>query len=86
MSEWLDSQKKTNSDLQKLLQVRIEKTHLRHELTAEETKHPNKLEVIAKKLKRGENVQNRQLQTRLSHDLVSRLGLQGLQPSLSVSN
>lgn len=33
------------------------------ELTAEETKCLNKLEGIAEKLKRGENVQNRQLQT-----------------------
>ena len=32
-------------------------------MTAEETKRLNKLETIADKLKRGENVQNRQLQT-----------------------
>ena len=47
----------------------------RRKLTTEETKRLNKLETIADKLKRGENVQNRQLQTWLSHELASRLGL-----------
>jgi len=51
-----------------LLQERIEKANPRRQLTAEETKRLNKLEVIADKLKRGENVQNRQLQTWLSAD------------------
>ena len=68
MSEWLDSQKKTNSNFRKLLQERIEKANPRRELTAEETKRINKLEGIADKLKRGENVQNRQLQTWLSEE------------------
>ena len=45
-----------------MLQERIEKANPRRELTAEETKRLNKLEGIADKLKRGENVQNRQLQ------------------------
>ena len=40
--------------------------NLRRELTAEETKRLMKLEGIADKLKRGENVQNRQLETWLS--------------------
>ena len=66
MSEWLDSQKKPASNFRKLLQERIEKANPRRELTAEETKRTNKLEGIADKLKRGENVQNRQLQTWLS--------------------
>ena len=46
-----------------MLQERIEKANPRRKLTAEETKRLMKLEGIAGKLKRGENVQNRQLQT-----------------------
>ena len=61
MSEWFDSQKKTNGDFRKLLQERIEKANPRRELTAEENKRLSKLVGIADKLKRGENVQNRQL-------------------------
>ena len=68
MSEWLDSQKKSSSNIRKLLQERIENAYPRHELTAEETKRLNKLEGIAERLKRGKNVQNRQLQTWLSED------------------
>ena len=63
VSEWLDNQKQSSSNIRKLLKERIEKTNPRRELTAEETKHLNKLEGIADKLRRGENVQNRQLQT-----------------------
>jgi len=55
--------KKPNRNLHKLLQERIKKINPRRELTAEEAKRLNKLEAIADKLKRGENVQNRQLQT-----------------------
>ena len=51
-----------------MLQERLEKTNPRRTLTAEESKHLSKLEAIADKLKRGENVQNRQLQTWLSAD------------------
>ena len=56
MSEWLDSQKKPASNFRKLLQERIEKANPRRELTAEETNRLCKLETIAEKLKRGENV------------------------------
>ena len=63
MSECYDSQKQSSSNIHKLLQKRIENANPRRELTAEETKRLNKLEGIADKLKRGENVQNRQLQT-----------------------
>jgi len=63
-----DCQKKTNGDFSKLLQERIEKANPRRELNADETKRLAKLEAIADKLKRGENVQNRQLQTWLSED------------------
>ena len=68
MSEWLDSQKKPISSIHQLLQERIEKAHPRRELTVEETKRINKLEGIADKLKRGENVQNRQLKRWLTED------------------
>ena len=51
-----------------LLQERIEKANPRRELSAEETKRLMKLEGIANKAKRGENVQNRQLQTWLTED------------------
>ena len=68
MSEWFDSQKKPSSNFRKLLQERIEKANPRRTLTAEEAKRLSKLEAIADKVKRGENVQNRQLQTWLSED------------------
>ena len=68
MSEWLESQKKPSSNFRKLLQERIESKNPRRKLTAEESKRLSKLEGIADILKRGENVQNRQLQTWLSDD------------------
>jgi hypothetical protein len=68
LSEWYDNQKKPKSNLRKLLQKRIEKTNPRRKLTSEEEKRLAKLEAIAEKLQRGENVQNRQLQTWLSED------------------
>ena len=68
MSEWLDNQKKPSSNFRQLLQERIDKANPRRTLTAEESKRLSKLEAIADKLTRGENVQNRQLQTWLSDD------------------
>ena len=68
MSEWLDNQKQLSSNIRKLLQERIEKANPRRELTCEEEKRLVKLEAIAEKLKCGENLQNRQLQTWLSED------------------
>ena len=68
MSEWYDSQKKPNGNLHKLLQKRIEKTKPCRKLTSEETNRLSKLEGIADRLRRGENVQNRQLQAWLSED------------------
>jgi hypothetical protein len=47
----------------KLLQERINKVNPCRKLTAEEVKRLKKLETIADKLKRGENVENRQLHT-----------------------
>ena len=68
MSEWLDNQKKSNSNFRQLLKERIEKANPRQALTAEESKRLNKLEAITDRLKRGENVQNRLLQTWLSEE------------------
>ena len=73
MSEWFDSHKKQASNIRQLLQERIEKANPRRQLTTEEAKRPDKLEAIADKLKRGENVQNRQLQTWLSEDEYEQL-------------
>ena len=73
MSEWYDSQKKPNSDFRQLLQERIEQVNPRRELTEEETKRLNKLKAIADKLRRGENVQNRQMQTWLIEDEYEQL-------------
>ena len=73
MSEWYDSQKKPSGNFRKMLQERIEKVNPRRELSAEETKRLRKLEGIADKLKRGENVQNRQLQTWLNEEEYEQL-------------
>jgi hypothetical protein len=73
MSEWFNSNKQQRSNLRKLLQERIEKANSRRNLTAEETKRLVKLEAIAEKLQRGENVQNRQLQTWLSAEEYEQL-------------
>ena len=43
MSEWLDNQKKANSNLRKLLQERLEKTNPRYKLTTKEAKSISKL-------------------------------------------
>ena len=68
MSEWLDNQNNSSNNFRKLLQERIEKASPRRKLSALETKRLNKLESIVDKLKRGENVQNRQLKTWLSKE------------------
>ena len=73
MSEWCDNQKQISSNIRKLLQERTEKVSPRAKLTAEETKRLSKLEGIAENLKRGENVQNRQLQTWLSEEEYEQL-------------
>ena len=73
MSEWYDNQQKSNGNLHKLLQKRIEKTNPRRKLTSEETKRLSKLEGISDKLRRGENVQNRQLQKWLSEEEYAQL-------------
>ena len=73
MSEWLCNQKKPSSNFRKLLQDQFEKANPRRKLTAEEEKRLAKLEAIAEKLQRGENVQNRQLQTWLSEEEYEQL-------------
>lgn len=55
-------------NFRKLLQERIGNADPLRHLTAEETKRLARLEAIAGKLRRGENVQNLQLQTWLSDD------------------
>ena len=56
MSEWLDCQNKPASNFRKFLQERTDKVNPRRELTVEEAKRLSKLEAIAEKLRRGENV------------------------------
>ena len=68
MSDWYDSQKKPSSSFCKLLQKRVDEANPRRKLAKDETTKLAKLEGIAEKLKHGENVQNRQLQTWLSED------------------
>jgi tetratricopeptide (TPR) repeat protein len=67
MSEWYDSQRKPSSDLRRLLKERFEQANPRRtELSKHETKRLERLEAIVENLKRGKNVQNRQLQTWLT--------------------
>ena len=73
MSEYLDSQNHSLSSIRQLLQEQIEKANQRRELTTEEIKRLAKLEAIADKLKRGENVQNRQLQNWLNEEEYEQL-------------
>ena len=76
MSEWYGNQKKPSSNFCKLLQERIAKSNPRRKLAVDETKRLAKLEAIADKLKRGENVQNRQLKTWLSEDEYAQLEIE----------
>ena len=73
MSDWFDNQKQTSSNFQNLLKERIEKANPPRQLTTDETKRLSKLEGISAKLKRGENVQSRQLQTWLNEDEYEQL-------------
>ena len=73
LHEWEASRMKPSSNFRQLLQERVEKSNPRRKLTAEETKRLAKLETIADKLKRGENVQNRMLQTWLSEQEYEQL-------------
>ena len=73
MNECLGDQKKPSGNFRQLLKERIEKANPRRNLTAEEARRLAKLEAIADKLKRGENVQNRKLQTWLSAEEYAQL-------------
>ena len=73
MAEWFDGQKQSSSNFRKLLQEGTKKTNPRRQLTTEEARRLAKLEAIADKLKHGENVQNRQLQTWLSEEEYEQL-------------
>ena len=68
MSEWFDNQKQSSGNFRKFLQERLDKVNPRRKLAKDETTKLAKLEGIAEKLKRGEHVQNRQLQTWLNTD------------------
>jgi hypothetical protein len=58
MSERYDIQKKPSGNFRKLLQERVDKSNPRRTLTAEEQRRLPKLESVAKRLKRRENVQS----------------------------
>ena len=68
MSEWQDMQHKPNTKLRDLLKSKVAKTRELSELSKAEQNRLAKLNGILDKLIRGENVQNRQLQTWLSDD------------------
>ena len=76
MSEWYDSQKKPNGNFRKLLQERLDKTNARRKLEQDETIRLAKLEGLVEKLRRRENVQNRQLQTWLSQDEYAQVDIE----------
>ena len=65
-SELQSMQQKPIIDFRKLLQERLDKTNPRRQLAKDKTTKLAKLEGIAKKLRRGENVQNRRLATWLT--------------------
>ena len=67
---------KMRTVIHKLTQEFNEIHNLRRELTAEEAKRLSKLEAIAEKLRHGENVQNRQLQTWLGEEEYEQLEYQ----------
>ena len=76
MSEWQNMQKDSSDNFRKFLQERLDKTNPRRKLAKDETTKLAKLEGIAEKLKRGENVQNRQLQTWLSEDEYAQVDIE----------
>ena len=76
MSEWYSNQKTPIVDFRKSLQERLDKTNPRRKLAKDETTKLAKLEGIVEKLRRGENVQNRQLQTWLSEDEYAQVDIE----------
>jgi len=77
MGKLYDNQKKSYSSIRKLLQELIERANPRRKLTAEEIIRLAKLETISDKLRRGENVQNRQLKTWLSEGEYAQIETDG---------
>ena len=75
-SELQNMQQKPIVDFRKFLKERFDKTSPRRQLAKDETIKLAKLEVIATKLKRGENIQNRQLQTWLSEDEIAQVDIE----------
>ena len=73
MGEWFDNHGKPSINFRLLLQERVEKINPSRALTTEEAKRLNMLEAIADKLRRGENVQNCQLQTWLNEDAYAQI-------------
>ena len=76
MSESYNNQKKPSSNFHQILKERVEKSNPRLQLTSDDTKRLSKLESIATKLRRGENVQNRQLQTWLLEDEYAQVDIE----------
>ena len=76
MSEWCSSKKKSIVDFRELLQERLDKNNPRRKLAKDEATKLAKLKGIAENLKRGENVQNRQLQTWLSEDEYAQVDIE----------
>ena len=70
------SQHQNSEKLHSFFNEFTERTNRRRELTADEAKRLAKLETIAGKLRRGENVQNRQLQTWLGEEEYEQLEYQ----------
>ena len=68
--------KKPSGHFRKLLQPRIDEANPQRKLIFEETKYLTKLETIAAKLKRIENVQNHPLKTWLSEDRSAQIYVQ----------
>ena len=59
-----------------MLQERLDKNNPRRKLAKDEATKLAKLKGIAENLKRGENVQNRQLQTWLSEDEYAQVDIE----------
>jgi hypothetical protein len=76
VGELKGNQEKPSSNSRQLLQEHFENTNPRRALTSEEAKRLARLEAIADKLKRGDNVQNRQLLTWLSADEYAQIDVE----------
>ena len=74
MSEWFNNQKQSSSNFRKLLQEQIDKANPTLNLASDETERLTSLEAITDKLRRGEHLQNRQLQNWLSEDEYIEIG------------